>query len=283
MSLQYHVELVPGDVAPYVLLPGDPGRVPLVASYWDEAREVARNREYVTYTGTYGGAPISCTSTGIGAPSTAIALEELARVGATTFVRIGTCGSLQTRAGVGDLAIFDSAARHDGASRLYAPLEFPAVADHAVVTATIEAARSLGVTHHVGTAFSTDVFYTPQEGVAFGGYHQSWAREVYEDARRQNALAAEMESSILMVLSRVWGLRGGAMAVVSDDVFEMVDEAGALDAETTFDVGDAQMERLARVGSETVRVLAERDAAGPPATGMASRAARAPSSPGSPR
>ena len=130
MNPQYHLKLVPGDVAPCVLLPGDPGRVPVVASYWDEAREVARNREYVTYTGTYRGAPISCTSTGIGAPSTAIALEELARVGATTFVRIGTCGSLQTRARVGDLAIFDSAARYDGASRLYAPLEFPAVADH---------------------------------------------------------------------------------------------------------------------------------------------------------
>ncbi len=133
------------------------------------------------------------------------------------------------------------------------------------MTAAIEAARSLGVTHRVGTAFTTDVFYTPQEGVAFGGYRQSWAREVYEDARRQNALAAEMESSAVMVLTRIWGLRGGAMAVVSDDVFAMVDEAGALDAETTFDVGDAQMERLARVGSETVRVLAERDAAGPPA------------------
>ena len=100
MSLQYHVKLAPGDVAPYVLLPGDPGRVPIVASYWDEAREVNRNREYVTYTGTYRGVPISCTSTGIGAPSTAIALEELARVGATTFVRIGTCGSLQARARV---------------------------------------------------------------------------------------------------------------------------------------------------------------------------------------
>jgi uridine phosphorylase len=131
-----------------------------------------------------------------------------------------------------------------------------------VVTATIEAAQSLGVTHQVGTAFTTDVFYTPQEGVAFGGYHQSWAREVYEDARRQNALAAEMESSVVMVLSRVWGLRGGAIAVVSDDVFAMVDESGAFDAETTFDVGAAQMERLARVGSETVRVLAERDGAG---------------------
>ena len=98
-------------------------------------------------------------------------------------------------------------------------------------------------------------------GGAFGGYQQSWAREVYEDARRQNALAAEMESSVVMVLTRIWGLRGGAMAVVSDDVFAMVDEGGAFDAETTFDVGAAQMERLARVGSEAVRVLAERDAA----------------------
>src|SRR4029453_7204801 len=125
-----------------------------------------------------------------------------------------------------------SAARYDGASRLYAPLEFPAVADHAVVTATIEAARSLGVTHHVGTAFTTDVFYTPQEGVAFGGYHQSWAREIYEDARRQNALAAEMESSVLLVLSRVWGVRGGAMAVGSEDGFEWGARAGSLGAGT---------------------------------------------------
>jgi uridine phosphorylase len=131
-----------------------------------------------------------------------------------------------------------------------------------VVSAAIEAAHGQGVTHHVGTTFSTDVFYTPQKGIAFGGYHQSWAREVYEDARRQNILAAEMESSVLMVLTRIWGLRGGAMAVVADDVFASVDETGAFDAEATFDVGAAQMERLARVGSETVRLLAERDAAG---------------------
>jgi uridine phosphorylase len=261
VSVQYHVKLDEGHVAPYVLLPGDPGRVPVVASFWDEAREVARNREYVTYTGTYRGVPISCTSTGIGAPSTAIALEELARVGATTFVRIGTCGSLQARVRIGDLAIFDSAARYDGASRLYAPLEFPAVAHLDVVTAAVEAVQGLNVTQHVGTTFSTDVFYTPQEGVAFGGYHQSWAREVYEDARRQNVLAAEMESSVPLVLSRIWGLRGGAMAVVADDVFASVDETGAFDAEATFDVGATQMERLARAGSETVRVLAERDAA----------------------
>lgn len=261
MTLQYHVKLDEGDVAPSVLLPGDPGRVPVIASFWDEAREVARNREYVTYTGTYEGIPISCTSTGIGAPSTAIALEELARVGATTFLRVGTTGSLQPNVRIGDVAIFDSAERQDGASRLYAPIEYPAAAHHDVVVAAIQASTGLGIASHVGTTYSTDLFYTPHEGFAFGGYHQSWARESFEDARRRGTLAAEMEASVLLVLTRIWGLRGGAIAVVADDVFASTNEAGEIDAEATFDVGASNMERLARVGSETVRILAERDAA----------------------
>ena len=262
MTLQYHVKLDDGDVAPSILLPGDPGRVPVIASFWDEAHEVASNREYVTYTGTYLGVPISCTSTGIGAPSTAIALEELARVGAKTFLRVGTCGSLQGRAKIGDVAIFDSAERHDGASRLYAPIEYPAAAHHEVVTAAIEAAAALGITSHVGTSFSTDLFYMPHEGFAFGGYQQSWARESLEDAHRRGTLAAEMESSVLMVLTRIWGLRGGAISVVADDVFASTNEQGEIDAEATFDVGATNMERLAQVGSETVRILAEADSAG---------------------
>ena len=129
MSLQYHLKCKSGDIAPYVLLPGDPGRVEVVASFWDQAEKIAQNREYVTYTGTYKGAPISCTSTGIGCPSTAIALEELARIGAKTFIRIGTCGTYQDHIAVGDIAIFDSAMRLDGASHRYAPPEYPAVAD----------------------------------------------------------------------------------------------------------------------------------------------------------
>ncbi|HZN43160.1 MAG TPA: nucleoside phosphorylase [Actinomycetota bacterium] len=260
MSLQYHVRVSPGDVAPYVLLPGDPGRVEVVASLWDEARHIASNREYVTFTGTYRGVPISCTSTGIGSPSTAIALEELARVGATTFVRIGTSGSLQDRVGVGDLAILDSAIRADGASTLYAPPEFPAVAHHEVVDAAIEAATGLGVRHHVGTTFSTDLFYVPEAGSAFGGYEQSAWRERYADVARANALAAEMEAGVLMVLSRIWGLRGGAIALVAD-VAEERDESGAFDPQASFDVSEESIERLARVGCETVRILGERDRA----------------------
>jgi uridine phosphorylase len=257
VSLQYHVQLSPGDVAPTVLLPGDPGRVPVIASLWDDVREVARNREYVTHTGVYKGVPISCTSTGIGAPSTAIALEELARVGATTLLRIGTCGALQPQAKVGHIAIFDSAIRADGASALYAPPEYPAVADHDVVEAAIEAARRLGTPSHVGTTFSTDLFYVPEPGSAFGGFEQSAWRERYADVGRTNALAAEMEASVLLVLTRIWGLRGGAIALISDAV-EDKNEAGEFDPQATFEVGQEPTLRLARVGCETALVLAER-------------------------
>jgi uridine phosphorylase len=263
MSLQYHLKLAPGDVAPYVLLPGDPGRVPLVASMWDEAREVASNREYVTFTGTYRGVPISCTSTGIGCPSTAIAMEELARVGATTFVRIGTCGTLQDHVRNGDIAIFDSAARHDGTSRLYAPLEFPAVASHDVVEASIAAGEALGLRCHVGTTRTADTFYAMhgRPGSSFNDYWQSSWREHFEDLRRLNVLAAEMEASVIFVLARIWGLRAGGVAVVLDNVLKVSGESGSFDPQGQFEHGGDEIEHLARMGSETVRILAERDAA----------------------
>ena len=262
MSLQYHLKLAPGDVAPYVLLPGDPGRVPLVASMWDEARAVASNREYVTFTGTYRGVPISCTSTGIGCPSTAIAMEELARVGATTFVRIGTCGTFQDRVRNGDIAIFDSAARYDGASRLYAPLEFPAVASHDVVEAGVAAGEALGLRYHVGTTRTADTFYAMhgRPGSSFGDYWQSSWREHFEDLKRLNVVAAEMEASVIFVLARVWGLRAGGIAVVLDNVLKVSGEEGSFEPEHQFEHGGDEIEHLARMGSEIVRILAERDA-----------------------
>ena len=263
MNLQYHVKLAPGDVAPIVLLPGDPGRVPIVASLWDQAREVASNREYVTYTGIYRGVPISCTSTGIGCPSTAIA-QELARVGATTFIRIGTCGTFQDRVRNGDIAIFDSAARYDGASRLYAPIEFPAVASHDVVEASISAGRELGYPFHVGTTRSSDTFYAlhPRPGSSFNGYWQSSWREHFEDLQRLNVVAAEMEASVIFVLARIWGLRAGGIAVVVDNVLKVSGDSGSFDPQEQFQHGGDEISRLARMGSEIVRILAERDAAG---------------------
>lgn len=262
MATQFHLKIDTGDVAPYVLLPGDPARVKTVAGYWDEAHEVASNREYVTYTGTYKGAPISCTSTGIGAPSTSIALEELARCGATTFVRIGTCGTFQEYVHNGDMVIFDSAVRLDGASHLYAPAEFPAVASHEVVAACKEAVAALGMRGHVGTTRSADTFYArhARPGSSFGDYWQAdWASH-FEDLRRMNVIGAEMEASIIFVLARVWGLRAGGLAVVLDNICECAGETGQFDPEEALDDSVDNIEKLCRAGCEAVRLLYEGDA-----------------------
>jgi len=257
MGLQYHIQCREGDVAPYVLLPGDPGRVPLVAARWDEAHEVARNREYVTCTGTYQGVPITCTSTGIGAPSTAIALEELARVGARVFIRIGTCGTFQDYVRNGDLAIFDAAMRYDGASRLYAPLEFPAVASLDVTQALITAARAVGVRHHVGITRSADTFYAchAKPGSSFSDFWQSGWEQHFADLQRLGVLGAEMESSVIFVLARVWGLRAGAMAVVLDNVMKVAGETGQFDPQAGFVHEHEPIDLMAGVASEAVRLL----------------------------
>ena len=261
MSLQYHIKCKPGDVAPYVLLPGDPGRVEVTASFWDTAEKVAQNREYVTYTGTYKGTPISCTSTGIGCPSTAIAMEELARIGANTFIRIGTCGTFQENVAVGDIAIFDSAMRLDGTSLRYAPVEYPAVAHHQVVQASIEAGQRLGYAMHVGTTRSSDSFYAghAEPGSSFNSYWQSSWREQMMDLKRLNIVAAEMEASIIFVLSRIWGLRAGGISVVVDNVFEVADEEGEFDPEQVFAAGADNIKKLGSMGSEIVHILHQFD------------------------
>jgi len=261
MGRQYHIQCQEGDVAPYVLLPGDPGRVPVVAAEWDGGHKVAQNREYVTYTGTYRGVPITCTSTGIGCPSTAIAIEELARVGARVFIRIGTCGTFQDHVRNGDLAIFDAAMRYDGASRLYAPLEFPAVASLEVTQALIEAAKAIGARYHVGITRSADSFYArhARPGSSFNNFWQSdWAQH-FADLQRLGVLGAEMEASIIFVLARVWGLRAGATAVVVDHVLKASGETGHFDPEHAFAHDREPIEIMARVASEAVRLLHERE------------------------
>lgn len=261
MSVQFHLKTKEGDVAPYVLLPGDPGRVEVVASYWDEAHKVVSNREYVTYTGTYKGAPISCTSTGIGAPSTSIAMEELARCGATTFIRIGTCGTFQSHIKNGDVVVFDSAMRLDGASHLYAPPEFPAVASHDVVSACIEAMKELGFAYHVGTTRSADTFYArhAKPGSSFNGYWQSsWAHH-FDDLRRLNIAGAEMEASLIFVLARVWGLRAGGISVVLDNVCEVAGEDGDFQPEKDIDHAADHIKNLCIGGCEAVKAMFEMD------------------------
>ena len=263
MSLQYHLKIQEGDVAPYVLLPGDPKRVPIVASYWDEAHFVADNREHVTYTGVYKGVPISCTSTGMGCPSTAIAMEELARCGVKNFIRIGTCGTFQDYVKKGDLQIFDSACRYDGCSKAYAPLEYPAVASHEVVEACIQAAKELEKRYHVGTTRTQDTFYAnyPEPGSSFNNFWQSRWKEFYPDLKRLNVLGGEMETSIVLVLTRIWGLRGGAVAVTLDNIIQSQEEVGEYEPEKALDHSEDNIKTLSLMGCEAIKKLWEIDQA----------------------
>ena len=143
-SKQYHTQLGKGDVGRYVLLPGDPKRCAKIARYFDHPRLVADNREYVTYTGTLEGVKVSVTSTGIGGPSTAIAMEELSCCGADTFLRVGTCGGIQPQVRSGNIVIVTGAVRMEWTTREYAPIEYPAVASFKVTNALAEAAQELG-------------------------------------------------------------------------------------------------------------------------------------------
>ncbi len=149
ISKLYHIGCRRGEVGRYVLLPGDPGRVPMIASLLDDAKEISHNREYLTYTGTLLGEKVSVTSTGMGCPSTAIAVEELAIAGADTFIRVGTSGPMQDFIETGDLLIAWGAIRDEYTSKQYVPPEYPAVADLEVTLALRQAASDRGVRHHV--------------------------------------------------------------------------------------------------------------------------------------
>ena len=155
-AMQYHVQLKAGDVSDFVILPGDPGRVEFIAEHFDSATLVADNREYKTMTGKYKGRSVSVTSTGIGCPSTAIAVEELANVGARTFVRMGTSGAMQDFTRVGDKVIATGAVRYEGTSVQYMPIEFPAVASHDMVTALVKSAGDAELNYHTGIVQSKD-------------------------------------------------------------------------------------------------------------------------------
>ena len=196
---QYHIGLGQGDVGKYVLLPGDPKRCAKIAAYFDDAKLVADSREYVTYTGTLNGVKVSVTSTGIGGPSASIAMEELVRAGADTFIRIGTCGGMQPEVKSGDLVIATGAIRAEGTSKEYAPVEFPAVADFYLVQALLQGANALSIPHHLGVVQCKDSFYGQHEpGIMPVSYEleQKW-----EAWKRLGCLASEMESAALFIVA----------------------------------------------------------------------------------
>ena len=156
---QYHIQVGEGDVGKYVILPGDPKRCAKIAKYFDDAKLVADSREYVTYTGYLDGVKVSVTSTGIGGPSASIAMEELVKAGADTFVRIGTCGGMQPEVMSGDVVIATGAIRMEGTTKEYAPIEFPAVADLSITNALVAAAKEKKVPYNTGVVQCKDSFY----------------------------------------------------------------------------------------------------------------------------
>lgn len=206
---QYHIQCEAGDVGRYVILPGDPGRCKKIAQYFENPRLVAQNREYTTYTGMLLGEKVSVTSTGIGGPSAAIALEELSVIGADTFVRIGTCGGIDQKVKSGDCVIAMSAVRQEGTSREYAPIEYPATADYQVLHGLIEAAKSLGVPWHAGVVQCKDSFYgqhDPRRMPVANTLLEQW-----EAWKRLHVLASEMESAALFTVAASLGVRCGSV------------------------------------------------------------------------
>ena len=222
----YHLEVTADDVADSVLLPGNPERVTKITDVWETATEVASHREYRTATGRYQETPISVTSTGIGGPSIGIAVEELARVGAETLIRVGSCGTVQPDIAVGDLVITSGAMRGDGTSEEYIDESYPASADYEVIAALVAAAERLGYAYHVGVTLSTDSFYAGQGRPGFAGYEAPGSDDLLETLRSANVANIEMEAATLLTLANLYGLRAGAVCAVyanrETGVFETV-------------------------------------------------------------
>ena len=150
LAKQFHIACAQGDIGRYCILPGDPGRVPAIAALFDDAKQIAYNREFNVWTGTLLGEKVTACSTGIGGPSASIAMEELHKCGADTFIRTGTCGGIALDVQSGDVVVATGAIRYEHTSREYAHIEFPAVADFQAANALVEAARALG--YQIGRA-----------------------------------------------------------------------------------------------------------------------------------
>ena len=211
-EMMYHVALSAADGARYCLLPGDPGRVPAIASCLEDARFVVQNREFTTWAGTLAGERVLVTSTGIGGPSAAIAMEELRRIGADTFIRIGTAGGIREDVLAGDLAVASAAVRMEGTSREYAPLEFPAVADFGLVQALCMAADSLGFRYHYGVVQSKDSFYgqhSPEKSPVSYNLLNKW-----DSWKRLGVIASEMETAALYTVASSLGVRCASILCV---------------------------------------------------------------------
>ncbi len=251
VGLQYHVQTRPGDVGRYVILPGDPKRCEKIAKHFDNPVLIADSREYVTYTGYLDGEKVSVTSTGIGGPSASIAMEELVKCGADTFIRVGTCGGMELDIQGGDIVVATGAIRMEGTSKEYAPIEFPAVADLEITNALVQASKNLGYMYHTGVVQCKDAFYgqhSPESMPVSYELLQKW-----EAWKRLGCKASEMESAALFIVASHLRVRCGSNFLV---VANQERDAAGLENPIVHDT-----ESAIKVGIEALRILIKSDRA----------------------
>ncbi len=246
---QYHIQCRPGDIGRYVILPGDPGRCEQIAKLFDDYYFVNYNREYKTYSGTLNGVKVSVCSTGIGGPSAAIAMEELHKLGADTFIRTGTCGGINLDVQADDVVIASGAIRYEHTSLEYAPIEYPAVADFDVTCCLKKAADALGYRNHVGIVQCKDAFYGQHSPEASPVYYELLNK--WESWKRLGVLASEMESAAMFVVADALGCRCGSCFHV---VWNQEREAAGLDQKMTEDTSSST-----KTAVEALRLLIEED------------------------
>lgn len=234
LEKQFHIHCVEGDIGKYVILAGDPGRIPAIAALFDDAKQIAYNREYNIFTGYLCGEKVTACSTGIGGPSTAIAVEELHNLGADTFIRTGTCGGIDLDVQSGDIVVASGAIRYEHTSLEYAPLEFPAVADLDIAMTLKQTSIELGNTTHVGVVQCKDSFYgqhSPAKSPVSYELLQKW-----ESWKRLGVKASEMESAALFVIASALKCRAGSCFHV---IWNQEREAAGLDQKMSEDTSMA--------------------------------------------
>jgi uridine phosphorylase len=251
LERQYHIDCTAEDVGRYCILPGDPGRVPAIAALFDDARQVACNREYNVWTGYLMGEKVTACSTGIGGPSAAIAMEELHKCGADTFIRTGTCGGIALDVQSGDIVVATGAIRFEHTSREYAPMEFPAVADFQITDCLARAAKTLGLPLHTGIVQCKDSFYGQHSPDASPVCYELKAK--WESWKRLGVKASEMESAALFVVAAALGCRCGSCFHV---VWNQEREAAGLDQKMSEDTSAS-----VRVAVEALKLLIREDRA----------------------
>ena len=249
LERQYHINCVPGDVGRYCILPGDPGRVPAIAALFDDAKQVAYNREFNVWTGTLLGEKVTACSTGIGGPSAAIAMEELRKCGADTFIRTGTCGGIDLDGQSGDIVVATGAIRFEHTSLEYAPIEFPAVADFQITNCLAQATKALGLPLHTGVVQCKDSFYGQHSPDASPVSYELKAK--WESWKRLGVKASEMESAALFVVAAALGCRCGSCFHV---VWNQEREAAGLDQKMSEDTTAS-----VKVAVEALKLLIQED------------------------